>query len=79
MDEDYTSYLLSGKEMVRMLVGVASAWEMAYSAYASLLNFVAPIAGGAIILDILVNVFPQGLGFAFPIGLFGRENIISAP
>lgn len=59
MDEDYTSYLLSGKEMVRMLVGVASAWEMAYSAYASLLNFVAPIAGGAIILDILVNVFPQ--------------------
>lgn len=59
MDEDYTGYILSGKEMIRNLLGGASWWELVYGAYASALNFLAPIAGGAMIFEIIAGIFPR--------------------
>lgn len=58
MDEEYTEYILNGKQMIRHLIGSESGWEDVYGFYASVLNVVAPVAGGAIILDILAGVLP---------------------
>lgn len=59
MDEDYTAYILGGKEMLRSLFGPATAWAGVYGAYAAALNVLAPFAGGAILFDILTSVFPR--------------------
>ncbi len=58
MDEDYTDYILNGKDM---MLAIFSSVNIAavYGIYAALLNMVAPIAGGAIILEVLVGIFPQ--------------------
>lgn len=59
MDEDYTGYILAGKEMIRQILGRETYWEMVYGAYASALNFAAPIAGGAVIFEIVAGIFPR--------------------
>ena len=59
MDEDYTEYILNGKRMLGVIFGDDSIWETLYGLYASILNFVAPIAGGAIIFEILASIFPK--------------------
>lgn len=59
MDEDYTTYILNGKKMLGDICGEDTAWKTIYGLYASVLNFVAPIAGGAIIFEILASVFPK--------------------
>lgn len=59
MDEDYTAYILDGKSMMEALTAPGSAWISVYGKYAALLNFFAPIAGGAIIFDILTGFFPR--------------------
>ncbi len=57
MDEDYTDYILAGKEMVASMFGEEPVWV--YGLYASVLNILAPIAGGAIIFEILASIFPM--------------------
>lgn len=59
MDEDYTAYILNGKEMMAALTGGSVGWQTAYGIYASVLNVAAPIAGGAILIEILAGVFPK--------------------
>lgn len=59
MDEDYTEYIFNGKAMVAAIAGADSSWITVYGLYASLLNFVAPVAGGAILFEILTSVFPR--------------------
>lgn len=59
MDEDYTEYILNGKKMLSTISGDNSMWIATYGLYASVLNFVAPIAGGAIIFEILASIFPK--------------------
>ncbi len=59
MDEDYTTYILSGKEMMTAIFGEGTAWAGVYGLYASALNFLSPIAGGAILFDILTGIFPR--------------------
>lgn len=59
MDEEYTAYILNGKQMIGIIAGFDTAWVWLYGLYASLLNFIAPIAGGAIIFEILASVFPR--------------------
>lgn len=59
MDEDYTEYIINGKIMVRGLIGESAVWEVIYGFYASLLNFIAPIVGGAIVFEIIASVFPK--------------------
>lgn len=57
MDEDYTSYTVLGKELLRD-AGMASLAEI-YGVVISVLNICAPIMGGAIILEILTGFFPR--------------------
>jgi len=59
MDEDYTAYILDGKAMLRDIFGENTQWQTAYGAYATVLNFVAPVAGGAVVLEILASIFPK--------------------
>ena len=58
MDEDYTSYILDGKMMLRQIMGEDTVWQTVYGLYASALNLIAPVAGGAIIFEILASFFP---------------------
>ncbi len=58
MDEDYTAYILDGKTMLADMFGAGTVWLTVYGLYASLLNFIAPIAGGAVILEIIASIFP---------------------
>ncbi|MBR6594641.1 MAG: hypothetical protein IKK83_05620 [Clostridia bacterium] len=62
MDEDYTSYVSNGKIMMEVLTkgcSNASGWIAAYGVYAFLLNIAAPIAGGALILELITGLFPS--------------------
>ncbi len=59
MDEDYTNYITSGKAMMEALFPFGSVWAGIYGIYAALLNTVAPIAGGALIFEILAGIFPK--------------------
>jgi len=59
MDEDYTRYMEDGKAMMTGLFGTGSPCINFYGIYATLLNFAAPIAGGAIIFEILASIFPS--------------------
>jgi len=56
MDEDYTTYLVEGKVILSKNSGTLI--PQLYGGYISVLNLLAPIAGGAILLDVLSNVFP---------------------
>ncbi|MCD8105184.1 MAG: hypothetical protein LUF35_09330 [Lachnospiraceae bacterium] len=57
MDEDYTDYTVTGKHLLES-VGLSN-WAIVYGFFMSLLNICAPILGGAILLDILTNLFPK--------------------
>ena len=57
MDEGYTDYLFAGRDLWQWMSGSASAVTLA-GMYISLQNLLAPIAGGAILLDLLSNLFP---------------------
>lgn len=59
MDEDYTAYIVSGKTMLREMFGANSLWQDVYGVYAAVLNFIAPIAGGAVIFEIIASIFPK--------------------
>lgn len=59
MDEDYTFYLVQGKQMMSDLAGEKSIWVTIYGFYVSVLNLIAPIIGGAIIFEILASIFPK--------------------
>lgn len=59
MDENYTEYLIDGKRMLAAICGESSAWITLYSVYVSALNCLAPIAGGAVIFEILASIFPR--------------------
>ncbi len=76
MDEDYTQYISAGKEMIETVFGASTILVTVYGIYASALNVLAPICGGAILLDILQGVFPEVKLF-FKKLHFGKQNIIS--
>lgn len=57
MDESYTDYLFAGRDLWQWMSGSAAAVTLA-GMYISLQNLLAPISGGAILLDLLSNLFP---------------------
>ncbi len=59
MDEDYTQYILDGKAMLRGMFGEGTLLQDVYGIYAAVLNFIAPVAGGAVIFEILASIFPK--------------------
>ena len=59
MDESYANYIVDGKKMLIEMFGKDAVWHKVYGIYASFLNFIAPIAGGAIIFEIIANIFPK--------------------
>ena len=60
MDEDYTVYITQGKAMIGELgLKDQAFWQGVYGIYASALNVLAPVVGGAFIFDILAGIFPK--------------------
>lgn len=57
MDEDYTDYTGRGKELFLEAFGPGMA--AGYGFFISLLNILAPVMGGAVLLEILTGVFPR--------------------
>ena len=55
MDEDYTMYVIKGKDALDNRIVCAEV----YGIIISILNVMAPILGGAVILDILIGIFPK--------------------
>ena len=45
--------------MIKYLFGEGTKWVAVYVIYASVLNVLAPICAGAILLDVLQSVFPE--------------------
>lgn len=56
MDEDYTTYLVAGKKALEE--GEYGLWIIAYGVFVSITNFLAPVLGGAMLLDIIAGIFP---------------------
>ncbi len=59
MDEDYTAYVVAGKAMVGELTGQNACLQNVFGIYAAVMNAVAPVAGGALIFEILSSIFPK--------------------
>lgn len=63
LEEDYAQYIVNLKTMMVSIIPNNSQFcgvlQGVTVAYASLLNLMAPIAGGTIILEFLANVFPK--------------------
>lgn len=63
LEEGYADYVLNIKSAINALVPAGhwsfSACSVLMVSYASLLNILAPIVGGAIIIEILASVFPK--------------------
>lgn len=58
MDEEYTAYITNGRAMIAEIFPGESDVEKLYGIYAAVLNCAAPIAGGAIIFEIIASIFP---------------------
>lgn len=60
MDEDYSKFLEIGQQMMQSLVPRhAIGFQTFITCYSLMLNFTAPLAGGAILFDILTELFPR--------------------
>ena len=59
MDEDFTNYLVKGKELAASLFPKFGAASLLYSIHVSFLNVACPVAGGAILFSILTRIFPK--------------------
>lgn len=78
MDEEYTNYIVEGKEMAKELWGEASVQLSLYSAFVIVMNLVAPIAGGAMLLEILTSLFPNvRLSTVFVFAIFNNKYYFS--
>ena len=63
MDEDYTVYTVAGKAWLK---GIHPALGDAYGIVISVINLIAPILGGALLLSILTNIFSNAKIAVFP-------------
>ncbi len=63
MEEEYNTYVIDINNLVEMIIPAeCKAFHVVHFltvAYASLLNLIAPVIGGAIILEILSSIFPK--------------------
>ena len=58
-DEDYDNYIKTGQLLIRTLCGGETVWAFWHGFYASLLNVLAPVAGGAVVVEFLSEFFPK--------------------
>lgn len=82
MEEEYAEYIINIESMVSVLISTENELfgfvRFLLVFYASALNIIAPIAGGAIVLDILTKVFPKvQLKVAYFFGLRKKKCFFS--
>jgi len=75
--EDYSNYVPAIKTMMAGLLPKDSGWTPVLQTvaviHATLLNLAAPIAGGAILFEMLASIFPK-IKLRFAYGMFWREK-----
>lgn len=59
VDDGFSEYINMVKEMMSSLFGEGHGLVGFYAGYASVMNAVAPVAGGAIIFEIIASIFPN--------------------
>lgn len=59
LDEDYTAYITIGREMMAAAFGEGARSVEVYGVYAAVLNFLVPVAGGAIVFEIISEFSPK--------------------
>lgn len=59
LDEDYTTYITAGRNMMADLFGEGSLLIGIYGGYAAVLNVLVPIAGGAIVFELISEFSPM--------------------
>ena len=59
MDEAYTEYISAGKAMIEDVFSTGTVWADIYGVYAAILNFMVPIAGGAILFEMICEFYPK--------------------
>lgn len=59
MDEDYTEYWQNGQDMINYVSGKVPIVRIAYNFCTGALNVIAPLLGGAIIFEVLAQIFPS--------------------
>ena len=59
MDEEYTEYISNGNKLFAEIFAGYGWMELFFRIYSTTLNIVAPIAGGAVIFEILSSIFPK--------------------
>jgi len=76
MGADYEQYILTGKEMMLEVTGKAF-YASFFGVFAFILNLIAPIAGGAIVFEVLAGIFPKiRLMCSYP-AVFKEKNYFS--
>lgn len=58
-DDGLGSYVNTVKNMMGMLFGNDSVWVSFFAGYAAVLSAAAPVAGGAVIFEIIASIFPN--------------------
>lgn len=58
-DKEYTKHLLAVRQMIEQVTGNNDGQLLFWNIWVTAMEFLAPIASGAIILEALVNVFPR--------------------
>ena len=59
LDEDYTEYITTGREMMASAFGEGAVSVDIYGVYAAVLNFLVPVAGGAFVFEIISEFSPK--------------------
>ena len=59
LDEDYTAYITIGRKMMAAAFGEGAKSVDVYGVYAAVLNFLVPVAGGAIVFEIISEFSPR--------------------
>lgn len=59
LDEDYTEYITNGRIMMAAAFGEGTKAIDIYGVYAAVLNFLVPVAGGAIVFEIISEFSPR--------------------
>ncbi len=59
VSDDYSDFISAGKIMMKVLAPGKNYLEKLFVIQASLLNVAAPLAGGALIFDVLTSIFPK--------------------
>ena len=77
MDEGYTDYWVNGQKMVEVIFKDNSFLQACFNVHYGLVCVIAPLAGGAIVFELLTKVFPSVRLFFAGMNIFSKKYYFS--